>query len=103
MAVEVELEMVFDRLRSLIRRVLIALHWVEEERMSHTLRMLLGCLLPLLLLFVLPLFGRGEGVTLFVAIVLMFICHLLMIGGHHQGHSHGDNRHADQGDRHAHS
>lgn len=70
--------------------------------MSHTLRMLLGCLLPLLLIFLLPLFGLGEGVTLFVAIVLMFACHLLMIGGYCQSHDRDDDRQPNQGDHHAH-
>ena len=36
--------------------------------MRHSLRMLLGCLLPLLVIFLLPLFGLGEGVALFVAL-----------------------------------
>lgn len=61
--------------------------------MSHTLRMLLGCLLPLGLIFVLPLFGVGSGVTLLVFVVLMFACHLMMLGGHGhapgKGHRHG--------------
>ena len=50
--------------------------------MSHAARMLLGCLLPLSLIFVLPLFGVGSGVTLLVFVVLMFGCHLLMMAGH---------------------
>jgi preprotein translocase subunit SecY len=44
--------------------------------------MLIGCLLPLLLIFVLPLFGVGSGVSLFIFIILMFGCHLLMMGRH---------------------
>lgn len=66
--------------------------------MSHTVRMLIGCILPLLLIFVLPLLGVGEGVTLFIFIVLMFACHLLMMGGHH-GRAHdkgGSNRERHQ-------
>jgi len=50
--------------------------------MNHHLRMLIGCLLPLLLIFVLPLFGVGQGVSLFVFMILMFGCHLMMMGGH---------------------
>jgi hypothetical protein len=62
--------------------------------MNHSLRMLLGCLLPLGLIFVLPLFGVGSGVTLLVFVVLMFGCHLMMLGpgsghGHGKGHGHG--------------
>lgn len=93
--------------------------------MSHTLRMLLGCTLPLLLIFLLPLFGLGQGVALFVALLLMFACHLLMMGDHHRGHAHDGlddemhgccamgshhrghpnegSRQTDQGDRHAHA
>ena len=50
--------------------------------MSHAVKMLLGCLLPLLLLFLLPLLGVGDGITMFIAITLMFGCHLFMIRGH---------------------
>ncbi len=67
--------------------------------MRHALKMILGCTLPLLLLSLLPLLGIGQGVTLFIVIVLMFACHLLMT----RGHDHGHNRHArKQGDSHAH-
>ena len=49
---------------------------------KHNVWMLIGCLLPLLLIFILPLFGLGSGVTLFIFIVLMFACHVLMMGAH---------------------
>lgn len=55
--------------------------------MSHVVRMLLGCLLPLALLFVLPLFGVGEGIVLLLFVVLMFACHIFMTHGEHAGHS----------------
>lgn len=53
--------------------------------------MLIGCMLPILIIFLLPVFGVDEGITLFVFVVLMFGCHLLMLGGHgrHDGHTHG--------------
>lgn len=51
--------------------------------MSHFIRMLIGCVLPFLLIFAMPLVGIGEGVTLVVFIVLMFACHTLMVRGHH--------------------
>ena len=54
--------------------------------MSHALKMLVGCLAAFGLLFLLPLFGVGEGVTLFVFVVAMFLCHLLMMLGHGHGH-----------------
>jgi hypothetical protein len=69
--------------------------------MSHTLRMVIGCVLPLLLIFFLPLIGISEGATLLIAIVLMFACHLLMIGGHGSGHDHGRSRESNRGGRRA--
>jgi hypothetical protein len=77
--------------------------------------MLIGCLLPLALIFVLPLFGVRSGITLLVFIILMFMCHLMMMGGHgrgghaghgagkgHDGGGHGPDdydQHADRGRR----
>jgi len=59
--------------------------------MSHTIKMLIGCVLPLLLIFVLPLFGISKGVSLFVFVVLMFGCHLFMTRGH-GGHGGDEGR-----------
>ena len=56
---------------------------------KHSLWMLIGCLLPALLIFVLPMFGIGNGVSLFFFIILMFGCHLLMMRGH-GNHDHND-------------
>ncbi|WP_339736365.1 hypothetical protein [uncultured Gimesia sp.] len=68
--------------------------------MKHFVHMLVGCVLPFLLIFMLPLFGVGEGVTMFVFVVLMFSCHLFMM----RGHQHGDDRQQDgKGENHAHS
>lgn len=60
---------------------------------NHSIRMLIGCLVPLLLIFILPLFGVGEGVTLFIFIILMLGCHLMMMGGH--GHHAKDDEEVD--------
>lgn len=49
---------------------------------NHGLWMVLGCILPLLLIFVLPRFGISGGGSLFIFIILMFFCHLFMMGGH---------------------
>ncbi len=57
--------------------------------MSHSLRMMLGCILPLIAIFVLPLLGIDQGVTLFIFIVAMFACHLVMMGHHKHGSNHG--------------
>lgn len=66
--------------------------------MGHTLRMLIACVLPLLAIFLLPLFGISDGPLLLVLIVLLFVGHLWMIAGHDHAHpndtrSHGDHRH----------
>lgn len=66
--------------------------------MSHSLKMVLGCVLPLLLIFLLPLIGVSEGVTLGLVIVLMFACHLFMMGGH--GHTHDAGSHDEEGHKH---
>lgn len=55
--------------------------------MKHFLHMLVGCGLPILLIFVLPLFGVSEGISLAVFMVLMLGCHLLMMRGHTLDHS----------------
>lgn len=54
--------------------------------MNHTTKMVIGCLLPLLLIFLLPYFGVTEGWGIFLFIVFMFGCHLFMM----RGHDHGD-------------
>ena len=48
----------------------------------HDLRMILGCTLPLLLVFLVPLLGLSGNVGTFLFVVLMFACHLLMMRGH---------------------
>ncbi len=60
--------------------------------MRHTLHMLAGCLLPLLLLFISPLFGVSGGLTLFIAIIALFIGRMGMMGGH-GGHAEGHGGH----------
>ncbi|MEA5112938.1 MAG: hypothetical protein VB050_02840 [Geobacteraceae bacterium] len=65
--------------------------------MNHSLRMLIGCILPLLAIFILPLFGVDQGVTLFIFIVAMFACHLGMMGHHHG--SHEEHSPTDKGDQ----
>lgn len=67
---------------------------------NHMLLMLIGCLLPLMLIFLAPLFGITGDWPLLLFIVAMFAVHLLMPmhharlpdrqGGH--GHHHTENR-----------
>lgn len=49
--------------------------------------MIIGCTLPLLLIFIAPLLGLGSGASLFIYMLAMFACHLLMPmkhPGHHR-------------------
>ncbi|MET4081782.1 Flp pilus assembly protein TadB [Pedobacter sp. UYP30] len=57
---------------------------------KHTLWMIIGCGLPLLLIFFAPALGLGSGVSLFIFIALMFACHLLMPMHHHEDHEDVD-------------
>lgn len=52
---------------------------------KHALWMLIGCVLPMMLIFLLPAFGVSNNVTMVIFIALMFACHLFMPGHHHHG------------------
>jgi hypothetical protein len=52
--------------------------------------MVIGCTVPLLLIFIAPLIGLGSGMALFIFIIAMFACHLLMPMHHHGDHEHED-------------
>lgn len=56
---------------------------------KHILWMIIGCGLPLLLIFFAPALGINNSISTFVFIVAMFACHLLMPMHHHGGHKHG--------------
>jgi hypothetical protein len=49
---------------------------------NHSYWMIIGCTVPLFLIFLLPLLGITSNYTFLIFIVLMFACHLLMIGKH---------------------
>lgn len=51
---------------------------------NHTLWMLIGCGLPLLLIFFAPALGLSNDISLFIFILAMFACHLMM--PHHKHH-----------------
>jgi len=53
---------------------------------GHGLWMILGCTLPLLLVFLLPLLGISGNVRTLLFIVLMFACHLMAMRGHDGTH-----------------
>ena len=52
---------------------------------KHLFWMIIGCTVPLLLIFLLPLFGISGNYTFLIFIVAMFACHLLM-PMYHRGH-----------------
>jgi cell division protein FtsW (lipid II flippase) len=54
---------------------------------NHSIWMLVGCIVPMLLIFLLPALGVSNTITTVVFIVLMLGCHLFM--GHHMG-VHGE-------------
>lgn len=56
---------------------------------NHNIWMIIGCVLPLLFIFFLPLFGVGGGGLLFLFLILCFGMHLLMMGKH-KDHENGD-------------
>ncbi len=62
----------------------------------HGLWMLLGCLLPLLLIFLFPLLGIRGNWQFLIFILLMFACHLGMSGRHHA------ENHCEKGEDHDH-
>lgn len=65
--------------------------------MRQSLWHVLGCILPIAVIFLLPLFGVSSGTALLIFIVLMFGCHLLMMRGHgHAEESHGEEARHDR-------
>ena len=60
---------------------------LNQKMKKHIFWMVIGCGLPLLLIFFAPALGLSSGTSLFIFIVGMFACHLLM-PMHHHGNSH---------------
>ncbi len=55
----------------------------------HVFWMIIGCGLPLLLIFFAPALGLSSGISLLIFVLIMFGCHLLMPMGH-RSHDQGD-------------
>ncbi len=55
--------------------------------------MIIGCGLPLLLIFFAPALGLGFGTSLLIFVLLMFACHLLM-----PMHGHGAHKRDNAGE-----
>ncbi|MCB9290741.1 MAG: hypothetical protein H6560_25765 [Lewinellaceae bacterium] len=64
--------------------------------------MLVGCTLPLLLIFFAPALGLSEDTGLFLFILAMFACHLLMPHGHGQHSGQGGSPEEKAYERHSH-
>ena len=63
---------------------------------NHFFWMIIGCGLPLLLIFFAPALGISESLSTFIFIVAMFACHLLMPMGH-GSHKHDSHKnHSDK-------
>ena len=60
---------------------------------GHWIWMVIGCGLPLLLIFLAPSFGIGSGSSLFIFIIFMFACHLFMPHGSHGHGGHNNSQH----------
>lgn len=52
---------------------------------KHIIWMIIGCGLPLLLIFFAPALGIRGDLSLFIFIIIMFACHLMM-PMHHSDH-----------------
>lgn len=63
---------------------------------KNTLWMLVGCIAPLLLIFLLPLFGITGNYNFIFFIVTMFGCHLMMMGRHGKHHNSKSHQHTNQ-------
>ncbi len=57
---------------------------------DHGLWMIIGCTLPLLLIFVLPILGISGNFGIFIFIIVMFGCHLLAMRSHRGEHTERD-------------
>ena len=61
---------------------------------NHWLWMLLACVAPILLIFLLPFFGVTSDLTFAAFLVVFFVAHLFMMRGHSHSHS-GHRQHQD--------
>jgi cell division protein FtsW (lipid II flippase) len=68
---------------------------------NHGLWMIIGCIVPLLLIFILPLFGIRGGGLLFIFLIVMFVAHLFMMAGH-KDHRNGGKPPGKGGGHHGH-
>ena len=54
--------------------------------------MIVACVLPLLLILLLPAFGVGSGAYLLIFLIFSFGLHVLMMSEHRGSHDHGSGK-----------
>ena len=64
------------------------------SKAHHGLLHIAGCLLPLLAVFLLPVFGINNGAVITLFFILMLVCHVLMMAGYSK-HHHSSSDHLD--------
>lgn len=70
--------------------------------MKHIFWMIIGCIVPLLLIFLLPLFGVTGNYSILIFIVAMFACHLMMPMHHSSHDEHSKTNKTDKNEAHQH-
>lgn len=58
----------------------------DTDMKNHGLWMIICCVLPLLLIFIVPAFGAKGGGPLFIALLVCFALHMFMMRGRHGNH-----------------
>lgn len=66
----------------------------------YGLWMILCCLLPLLVIFMLPLFGVKGDASVFFFVLMMFVCHWMMMGSSHHKDDNGEGQEDKKEGRH---
>lgn len=49
---------------------------------NHIFWMILACIIPLLIVLLLPVFGIRSKYTIFIAMILMIVVHIFMMKNH---------------------
>jgi len=60
---------------------------------KHVIWMIVGCAVPLLLIFLAPALGLSSNLSLLIFIIVMFGCHLLMPMHHNKNDKYGNKEH----------
>lgn len=69
--------------------------------MKHQWMMILGCVLPLVLIFALPAMRISGPIIVGIIVLLMFACHLMMIFGHEEQSHEEEEHHRESPEQHA--